>query len=45
MFDIDKMYMMFPTYDFKNGKLKYENYNTELNEAYQTKESLQNSLI
>ena len=37
--------MMFPTYDFKDGKLKYENYNNELNESEQTKGSLQNRLI
>ena len=42
---IDKMYMMFPTYDFKDGKLKYENYNNELSESEQTKGSLQNRLI
>ena len=36
---------MFPTYDFKDGKLKYENYNNELSESEQTKGSLQNRLI
>lgn len=45
MFDIDKMYMMFPTYNFKDGKLKYENYNNELSESEQTKGALQNRLI
>jgi hypothetical protein len=36
---IDKMYLMFPTYDFKDGKLKYENYDNS------KPESLQNRLI
>lgn len=45
MFDIDKMYMMFSTYNFKDGKLKYENYNNELSESEQTKGALQNRLI
>ena len=42
---IDKMYMMFPTYDFKDGKLIYESYNNELKESEQTKGALQNRLI
>lgn len=44
-FDIDKMYLMFPTYNFENGKLKYESYNNELTESEQTKGALQNRLI
>ncbi len=44
-FDIDKMYLMFPTYEFKDGKLKYENYNKDLTELEQTKGALQNRLI
>ena len=42
---IDKMYLMFPTYNLENGKLIYESYNTDLKESEQTKGSLQNRLI
>ena len=42
---IDKMYLMFPTYNLENGKLIYESYNNELNESGQTKGALQNRLI
>ena len=42
---IDKMYLMFPTYNLENGKLIYESYNNELSESEQTKGSLQNRLI
>jgi hypothetical protein len=36
---------MFPTYDFKDGKLKYVNYDNSKSESEQTKGGLQNRLI
>lgn len=45
MYDIDKMYLMFPSYKFENNKLIYENYDNNKSESEQTKEALQNRLI
>lgn len=45
MYDIDKMYLMFPAYKLENNKLVYENYDTSKPESEQTKEVLQNRLI
>jgi hypothetical protein len=42
---IDKMYLMFPSYKLKDGKLQYESYNTDLKESENSKEALQNRLI
>jgi hypothetical protein len=45
MYDIDKMYLMFPSYKFEDNKLVYQNYDNSKLESEQTKEALQNRLI
>jgi len=44
-FDIDKMYMMFPTYHLEDGKLVYDSYNNEVSDSEQSIGALQNRLI
>lgn len=44
-YDIDKMYLMFPSYKLEGNKLVYENYDNSKPESEQTKEALQNRLI
>lgn len=45
MFDIDKMYMMFPHFEKVDGKLKYIEYNYSKSANEQSKDALQNRLI